>query len=396
MNHDLQTEIIATYRGWDALEKSLYGSEIIDFDLTRIKKKKDFFSRSEILKNLEELQSETLVSDWVSEFASKRLKASIFYLRACLGEVIPFSEYIENTLGIIPEIFPDSYLDKSLEKLNLACQNLGFEYSSVYKEKYESICVVQDDTLIRNNIESNIVKWAEKLDKYVTISCKKPISISFTSVDAYWANWTSGSLDNGFLLKINLHPRIKYSRGSLSMLALHEYCAHLIQGMNWLELSAHGKLDDVCSFTTVHGPETFLTEGLAESLSYALIDNEDELDFHELLSQCLMRYKNLVNHNVHYMINQGCSFNEVMNYCKARSPFDSDIKIEKEIQDRSLKPLNRVYQFVYGVSQDYFLEKFVDFDEVSKRKCLLSLYQRPYTKSQLDVLMSSIKSFTGV
>jgi len=379
-------EILGTYRGWHQFEQKRYGNAIIDFDLSPSKHVIHFNSRTEIIKQLEGLSSNISNDTNLEFFLKKKLKASIYFLYAFLGENIPFNEYIYNTLGVNPIIFDENVIKDAFERVEKNLCELGIHFSPEYQEKYRDLCVLKNVDGIKSTTEDSIHRWAKLLSQYIDIPPLVNLNIMFTNVDAYWANWISASIEKGFELKVNLNPRIIYLYGSPSILtATHEYCAHVIQGQIWLQNIINGVLNEACGFTTVHGPEQFAIEGLAETLTFILAKDED-ITLHERLSRELIRYRNIVNNNIHCMINTGTPYQEVFLYARKHFPFDQDIRIEDNIRDRSVNPLFRVYQYVYGISQNYF-EKILDLPHEKQKSILNTVYSKPVIKQQLDSII---------
>jgi hypothetical protein len=383
-----ESELIALYRGWQALESDLGGIDVIDFDLTATTDRFTFSSRHEVLLALETAGRSLTVNDINSEFNYARLQASIYYLNACLGEQIPFFDYVEKTMGIIPQRFSEVLLLDSYDRCDALLEEIGLKFCPNYRAEYETQCLIQDKTQVKAQIHQQLEKWLQRLGQYIQLPELKSVTVSFAEVDAYWSNWVSGSVCDGFNLRVNLHPRIKYLKGTPSLLAAHEYCGHLIQVQQWAMNLADRTINPSYGFTTVHTPEAFTMEGLADVLVYILAD-ESTLNFDEKLARQLTWHSRLVSNNVHYLINTGHAFRDVFAYCRKYLPFADARTIESSIRDRSCSPLGRTYQYVYGLALDYFRQQFEGRpDRIGV--ALPMLYQQPYTKRQLDELFANL------
>jgi hypothetical protein len=386
MEQGVHSSIIALYRGWQALERQLGGVDVIDFDLTAvIVPPMAFTSRYQVLLALDDSARSLTGDDPVSQFNRDRLQASIYYLNAMLGERVPFSEYVRQTMGVVPQKFSEVQLLDSFDRVDTLLQEIGLKFCSQYQERYEQQCLIQDKTTVQTITHDQLAKWSDRLSQYITVPSLGQVAVSFAPVDAYWSNWVSGSVRDGFELRVNVHPRVKYRKGMPSLLAAHEYCGHLMQVQQWALNVANGTIDPSYGFTTVHSPEAFMMEGLADVLVYILAD-EAELDFDERLARELTWHSRLVSNNVHYLINTGHHFRDVFHYYRRYSPFLDDLTIESSIRDRSNDPLGRTYQYVYGIALDYFRQLFAGKSFEQTRTILRTLYRQPYTKNQMDEL----------
>jgi hypothetical protein len=379
------TSIVALYRGWHTLEQQLGGTDIVDFDLSTTTDQMEFTSRSQVLLALEACRRSINGQDLVGQFNRDRLQASIYYLNACLGEQIRFEEYVRSTMGVTPQKFSEVQLLDSFDRVDALLEEIGLRFCTKHKPQYESTCLIQDKTTVKDQISGQLQIWRDRLEKFITVPPLDRVSLSFASVDADWANWVSGSVQTGFALRVNLHPRVKYPKGMPSLLAAHEYCGHLVQVQQWALNVADGTIDPSYGFTTVHSPEAFMMEGLADVLMYVLVD-ESALSFDERLAKELAWHSRLVNNNVHYLINMGHHFRDVFQYYRRYSPFVDDRTIESNIRDRSHDPLGRTYQYVYGIALDYFRQLLAGKPFDQQREILQTLYHQPYTKTQMDHL----------
>jgi hypothetical protein len=381
----LHPELLGLYRGWHALERRSGGPEMIDFDLSTGTDAVEFASRSQVLLALESYGRSLTGDDLVSEFNRDRVQASIYYLNACLGEQIPFAEYVRSTMGVTPQKFSEVQLLDSFDRVDTLLQEIGLKFCTQHKEQYAAQCLIQDKTTVKDQINDQLTQWLDRLGKLIPVPPLNHVAVSFAEVDAYWANWVSGTVQDGFGLQVNLHPRITYLKGTPSLLAAHEYCGHLIQVQQWALNVASGTIDPSYGFTTVHSPEAFMMEGLADVLVYILADDA-ALNFDQRLARELTWHSRLVSNNVHYLINTGHHFGDVFQYYRRYCPFLDDRTIESSIRDRSQNPLGRTYQYVYGIALDYFRQLLEGKTRDRQRAILQTLYHQPYTKTQLDRL----------
>jgi hypothetical protein len=180
-------KIVAVYRGWEAFERANMGPQIIDFDLSSIDDVASFSSRREVLLVLEELCGQLDDNSHEGEFLRDKLRGSISYLRALMGQQIPFNEYLRHTLGIAPERFPDQEVDAirckvedllSSLKLDISIElsgQLTFDQLDVYPREmhhlgHEAFVETRD-----NNIPN---VWKLKIDQ---------VLLPFQGVEIRWA-----------------------------------------------------------------------------------------------------------------------------------------------------------------------------------------------------------------
>jgi hypothetical protein len=390
----LRRDLLALYRGWDRLEQRLSGTAIVDFDLSAGTNAVEFTSRSQVLSALESCARSTTGEDLVSEFNRDRLTASIYYLNACLGEQIPFAEYVRSTMGVTPRKFSEVELLDSFDRVDVLLRAVGLRFCASRKAEYAAQCLIQDKTTVKAQINHQLAQWLDRLGNFITVPALDHVAVSFAEVDAYWSNWVSGSVRDGFGWQVNLHPRVSYLKGTPALLAAHEYCGHLVQVQQWSLNVASGTIDPSYGFTTVHSPEAFMMEGLADALVYVLADDA-ALNFDQRLARELAWHSRLVNNNVHYLINTGHHFRDVFQYYRRYLPFVDDLTIESNIRDRSQNPLGRTYQYVYGLALDYFRQLLGGKTLAQQRTILQTLYHQPYTKTQLDRLFGLTDASAG-
>jgi hypothetical protein len=92
--------------GWDALEQRNGAKAIIDFNVAGVVDGEDFEHRLDVLDALLELQR----SCHPGSFAGRRLTAHEAYLRALMGQQIPFEAYVSATQAVCPALLPDEQL----------------------------------------------------------------------------------------------------------------------------------------------------------------------------------------------------------------------------------------------------------------------------------------------
>jgi hypothetical protein len=384
LNH--AERIIAIYRGWEAFERAHGGPQIIDFDLTNIKDETSFSSRREILLAFEELHGQLNNNSHEGEYLRDKLLGSIFYLRALLGQEMPFDEYVRHTLGITIKRFADEEINTTRNKVNELLSIFDLRLEEECREEFEDRLIIHDPEEIKRGIVENQEFWLARLrEKGIPNPKRLDLRVEFASVDAYWNNWINGSLTDGITLRINIHPRKKYDLGRPLALCLHEICGHAVQMTLWKEGIAQGTINPACGLTTVHSPEAFIAEGLGQTVAEVLGDEEDfpvELN----LSRWLHFYTLMILHNAHLMIYEGAPVKEIFHYAQSNLPFTPPLTVEAEIRDRSSDPLYRTYQLSYATGEHAIKGLIHTFTPRQKQRLFVEMYTRPMTPKQLHEL----------
>jgi len=139
--------------------------------------------------------------------------------------------------------------------------------------------------------------------------------------------------------------------------------------------------------TTVHGPEQFQSEGLAQSLTYFL-DTADTQNPFLIAKREISLYKWMVDNNLHIIINTGSSIEECVNYGSEHMPFKPRIKIAHSLYSKVNNPQFRCYEHVYGASAFFFKEIAQRTDGQQKMELLNRIYNE-WLISPLDPAESS-------
>jgi len=387
----MDQHLVDLYRAWDKLERTQHENSILDFDLAPAAPFGPVGSREEVLERLErsaaDLSGET---SWEMKLAVARLKASAAYLRALLGETADFASYIEQTLGIKPRRFEESIIGKQRDVVWSQLQGqyrLPFVKESLRKFQMSSRVYNMN---LRQHFEHFRRKWVPELLKHVPVPLDDyKIVVEFASEDAYWKNWISGNLSqHEILLRINTHPRQTWSQGSPETLVIHEYCGHAVQMVNWHRRIEKGELPQFLGILTVHFPDQFLLEGLAESLAY-LLPGRLKLEAKSVVLRELQYYYLLVLNNVHIIANEQSPAN-ALEYAVNRLPFTPQELIEKEIRDRTENPLFRCYQYVYGIAKESFLSALRPLDPTQCWNVLRRVYDTPMTARYFEELSATM------
>jgi len=380
--------LVDLYRGWDAFERSNHRNSIIDFDLAPPRSYLPVRDRYEVLaklnKAIADLDSETTN---LAVLIRDRLKASACYLRVLLGESISFRSYIRQTLGIEPRLFTD---DVIREQRSLVNDRLGQQYEMSFSKaeisRFQARFMIYNTDSLPEKFELFRVKWVPELLKRVSVPMENyKVTVKFAEEDAYWKNWISGNLsEHQILLRINTHPRQSWYQGFPEMLVIHEYCGHAVQMVKWHCRIENRELPEFAGILTVHFPDQFLLEGLAESLAFVLPDQQ-KLEGQSLVSRELHRYYLSVMNNVHILANEQ-GLQTAIDYATRHLPFSSSEAIGREVRDRTQNPLFRGYQYVYGIAKESFLSVLSQLESKQRWELLRIVYDWPMTAGQFGNL----------
>ncbi len=375
--------VLRAYRGWDAFERANGSRSVIDLDLSPPSEHREWTTRSEILGFLTDAEGHVPSNIPDAAFVEAKLRASVAYLRAYLGEHRPFREFIEETIGITPQRFGEDEIEAEAAVIQKILSRSGVKWSRDSRQEFHRRYGEPNVDRVREGILRAWSRYRARLAALIGETSIPDLSVSFADVDEYWANWFTVSLEHGSCLQINVNPRVTYLRGSGAVLAAHELAGHATQAARWSAAIADGRMNPVCGLTTVHGPEQFVLEGVAQVMPYLIGDLEDE---DEELARRIGRHRNKVLSNAHVMINEGDLFEDVFNYVSAGLPLVEEAVIESEIRDRSNDPLLRCYQFVYASSEDTLLQ-VAELNSSTQRSLLGLLFDAALTASETKRLL---------
>lgn len=400
----LDAALVALYRGWDALERANGRAPVIDFDLAKEAPASPLRDHDEVAGALDRLsaRADALPPYW-RDIVGRRLRASTCFLRASRGEAIPFAEYVEATMGIAPASFPEEEIRRRRDDVNRELQELGqrpdpnrgerppaqrrrpdgVAFESRDFHRFQSLFMVWDPAMLPRHFEFYRDKWVPRLLQRVDVPMAGyDIRVEFASEDAYWKNWISGNLaGHQITLRINCHPRHSWYAGAAETLVLHEYCGHAIQMIKWHQRIERRELPDFAGILTVHFPDQFLLEGLAEVVAYVLPDDSVRLEPKSRVLRELNTYNLMVMNNLHILANEEGP-ETAFEYGCARLPFTKPEVIHKEIRDRVHHPLYRCYQYVYGIAKHTFLQAIDGRSAPESWPLLQAVYATPMMPAQ--------------
>lgn len=344
------SNILDFYYRWHRFEQH-NNISIIDFDLLQRGEEfpGTFTSREEAFEVLDHILS-SMSSDNAGDFLLQKLTASRYFLRALQGEHIPFSEYVRNTMGVLPIYLPEAVLQDQLHKTEESYSNVNYEYTAESLKRFN-----EDQRLSQEDIEKQFVSFRDdivpKVISWLNLHITLDYRISFIDKDEYWMNWISTDQQGKIHLQYNLNKRHDWTRGSTEFLVFHEICSHAIQVALWKKRIEEGNLPPEVGLTTCFTPEQFTMEGLAESLCYFYPENPFSPFGLVSLNQDHLNW--FVWNNAHIMANESQPEKNIIEFVQSYLPLQSEDFIKKSIKEKTENPLGRTYQYIYGIALYY-------------------------------------------
>src|SRR5439155_25814573 len=112
---------------------------------------------------LEGLRERLDGSSQEGEFLRDKLLGSIFYLRALMGQQIPFDKYLKHTLGIPLEPFSDQEIDDARRKVNNVLSFFRLQLKEECQEEFEAKLIIHNPEEIKRGILKNQEFWLARL-----------------------------------------------------------------------------------------------------------------------------------------------------------------------------------------------------------------------------------------
>ncbi|MBI1364171.1 MAG: hypothetical protein GC134_09320 [Proteobacteria bacterium] len=352
----LDTAYVDLLLGWDRLEKSLGADAVIDFNLLDADGGTDFASRWDVLLAVKALRRRA--EREANPLAYRRLGAHEAFLRNRMGEHWDFEPYIAATQGFRFALYGDDVLDAARQSLTarLAPWQLALDKDTEKNLETRDTEIAEKD--VADFYTDFLTRHKPQLEALIGSKADFTVDISFGEVDQYWAAWVDGR-GNAFRLRFNRRHMKQHWRARSIQLALHELFAHLVQMSILRSRIAAGELPAWLGLTTVHGPEQFQSEGLAQTLPlfWQIPEAQEPL----VQTRCaLSHFSGLVWHNAHIRLHGGTPLELVVDEVRRWLPWREEGKVAHSLNSLGNHPLYRSYEFVYGASQDFFTRLAVE------------------------------------
>ena len=373
LSQEKDLELCQVLAGWDRFESKIQGPSIIDFNLPGFSDQSaetHYGARAEVLTDLVRLQNDPEVI--ANPLVSKKMRAQEAFLRNLMGEHWDFFDYIEATQGFTPRLFTEQELSAQRNEMTEALSDLDITDDANLEKNLEAA----DDKIPEAEIGRFYRRIADRntevLEPIIGTVPYFNFKVEFADVDAYWSNWVDGEKMD-YRLQFNRRNVKEHLVGPSSLLAFHEISSHLLQAAILNRQIGQGTVPRCMGLTTVHGPEQFQSEGLAQSLTYFL-DTADSQNPFLIAKREISQYKWMVDNNLHIMINTGSTIEECVTYGREYMPFKPRIQIAHSLSSKVNNPQFRCYEHVYGASAFFFKEIAQRADGQQKTALLNRIY----------------------
>jgi hypothetical protein len=343
-----------------------------------------FASREQVLEKLTGLYKRIDPTNPEEKFIQAELKAATYLLRALLGETFPFREYVEAIVGVAPQLIPERVIQKQRKIMMDRFEAVGYNPKRSLKQFIKTI------TFSKKEAEQKVMEEINRYKKTLIPKVKEILGFGDLEIEYetrpvkvkdYWRAWTSTKPDRSFLLRLNFHPNIKWHKGDVETIAIHEVDGHFVQGENIRIAIENKEINPFNGITFVHAPRTWVTEGTANALAY-LKEVEELLSPYALLARDRSTNRIYVGNNAHVMINEGHGTDEVLKYVLERDPFAERKPTLEDLDRRKNNPARRGYQYSYGSLYEH-LKILERLSQENQKKYLNEAMSRYRTRDQL-------------
>lgn len=322
-----------------------------------------------------------------------RLAALIAYevelQKSKLGE--PLTEYqdnFRNINGYSPRLIPQHALDDSMGQMFDALEKTGLRFTRTKPVSVQAALRtynVFNHLATLQDIEAHYWRFARRYRFQLGILIAEDLSdVDYQAVwkseDKWWKAWERIQLD-GNELWLNKHPRHmgEYNNAVVEGYSVHED-PHFVQGEVLRREIRRRNLDPVAGIVTIPGPDSFQLEGLAQTTA----DLGDlELTTDGRLGITLYRTEKRALANGLLYVASGASVEEVAEDLRKYMPLKSIDEIRKLLREGIIKPFERAYLAVYGISDYEFLQLQQKFGTGIRSFLLKDLYHNIRTRDQI-------------
>jgi hypothetical protein len=372
----LRNAVEDAIRRWDALERSHDEAPVIDFDCAPpANKPHPFENRFAALDELSQLGSHANEQHLVLK---AQLDAHIAYLRALIGEQLPFDQYILMTQGCVPRGWSPDYIEHRARIAKNALESLGISWNSHTWLNIRGLSEQLPATDVASAIKDYADRYEPTIRRLVDTNAKFNLTIEDAEVDAYWSYWLDGA-GHDARLRIN-KKNASFSRVDAYRFALHEVLGHALQYSS-LTAQEESNIVEWPRILAVHCPHQVLFEGLAQVLPWIACPEDKIVEARTRLDH----FTNLIRGQIHVLLNRGGTIVDCRDFARRQVPWWTDEEIAREFYDRSRNPQFKSYLWAYPAGMDWFI-RLVETGGPPLPEVLREAYRRPLTPSELHEL----------
>lgn len=396
----ITSEIAAFYRRWHQHESLLGadGQAIIDFDYCPDPIGVDltpFSSRLEALRSIAEVRgrlAETPRSALRNhELLTLRLHGSELFLRSLIGERFRLDQYLSATLGAAPRPPTEAELDELRQNVESALDAFGLRLREQDRTRYDELTRYPDRNRFGSSLRTHADEWVRRIRSTLNLDAPVNYHVEEAEADAYWMNWIDGRRGEPIRLRINLHPRSDFRRGSDVSLAVHEIGGHAVQIAELEHSRSAGRIDDAALSTTVHSCELFQMEGVAQTTLHLILEDGETLPADVACHEAISAYHLALLQHGHHAMEDGVPSEDVVERIAMRAPFLEVTRILADLRDRTRHPLYRCLMYVYHQSRMKFLEAR-SLPRPKRLAFLERMYRSLWTPTQIDRFLDELRT----
>ena len=373
-----RNELEQTVRAWDQLERYRGGPPVIDFDLGASATRSRFQRPEEVADVLERLQC----SD--NHRVRNAAEAHLTYLRALMHHSQEsISDYLRGTQGVGASFWPNQYLETRRAELHERLSKRGIDWGP---RLLEALANKEGGALEQRNVtrllRDEATKLTPRLTSLVGSTPDTRYTIEFAHADAYWSYWVDGN-PRGARLRVN-ESRARYTGALLRQFAMHEVLGHIFQLASWASTAAE---EEVLwpRYTSVHGRQQILLEGLAQALPLFLAP-EDE----EVVTRVWLDHRQLVLGQMHVTAHLWeADHDQLSRHVQQQLPWLNEEEAHRAVTDRSRDPLLRTYLWSYPIGFDFFVRVWEKSGPDTVSQIVRMAYRQPIDAGDLADQLSA-------
>src|SRR3990167_1341254 len=392
--------------GWHILEGR--SRDIIDFDLNAKGRKESFMSvatamkvsgpsiadRAQVVEVLKRLAADfkAIPTDKIAnqhnfDLAQAQIKASTAFARRLRGERLDPIRYMEDASGLemSEEVVPEETLETQTKTVLTFAQAMGIpELDERSLDGFRNDRQL-NDVESKTALEAAVKKSTAQLEKFLGQDFDYPAPIKQEVKDAPYSAWAyTDPTTAEFSIRENLFGRI-WTPGRAEEMGSHEG-THVNRMGKRKDQIRTGNLDRFFGLTTVHGPESAVEEGLAQTITFFIPGAFESLSPEGQFQVQSYILKQMVLSNVSIMLNcgEGADAKTVSEYIYRFLPWESQAEIDRQIIWRTDHKLNQIYLPQYGFGAAHFMRYAANLNDAGKKEFLRQLFSKPYTLKQTD------------